>query len=84
MRFIIDNGMKSGIPSVEARKVVVTLYVPDLETWLKSIGITSTESVYVCAVTREGKILRTASENELKTVEDMKNYIDAVKSTMVH
>jgi hypothetical protein len=84
MRFIIDNGMRSGITSVEVRKAVVTLYVPDLEVWLKTTGITSTESVYVCAVNYEGKILRTASGNELKTAEDMKNYIDSVKSELAH
>ena len=84
MRFIIDNDMRSGIPSVEVQKAVVTLYVPDLEVWLKATGIASTESVYICAITHEGKILRTASENELKTAEDMKSYIDAVKSELAH
>jgi hypothetical protein len=84
MRFTIDNGMRSGIPSVEVRKAVVTLYVPDLEVWLETTGITSTESVYICAVTQEGKILRTASEYELKTAEDMKSYTDAVRSALAH
>jgi hypothetical protein len=40
-RFFIDNGMKGGIPDPEKRKVVVTLYVKDLEAWLAETGLGS-------------------------------------------
>jgi hypothetical protein len=74
-RFFIDNSMKAGIRDAEKRKVVVTLYVPDLDAWLAETGLGSKNSVYLMAVNRSGRVLKTARADSVGSAESMKNFI---------
>lgn len=79
-RFVINNGMKSGISSPEKRKAVVTLYIKDMKSWMTSMALRSTDDVYVCAVRKNGKVIACSSAKKLKTVEDARNLIAEIES----
>jgi hypothetical protein len=81
-RFFIDNGMKAGIRDAEKRKVVVTLYVKDLDAWLAETGLGSKDSVHLMAVTRSGRILRSARADMITDGEAMKTFIAQAQRQM--
>jgi hypothetical protein len=56
MQFVIDNGMRSGIPDRETRAATVTLYT-DVTAFTKALGIGSTKEISVLVVTPAGAIL---------------------------
>jgi hypothetical protein len=74
-RFFIDNGMRLGIPDEEKRKIVVTLYVKDLTAWLAETGLMTKDTVYLMAVTRSGRIVRSARGETLADVRLMKAFV---------
>jgi hypothetical protein len=81
-RFFIDNGMKGGILDPEKRKVVVTLYVKDLDAWLAETGLGSKSSVHLMAVTRSGRIVQSARAEALADVEAVKSFIAGAQKQM--
>ena len=56
MRFIIDNGMRSGIKDTAARASTITLYI-DVKEFTRSLGIANTQQVATFVVTPAGEIL---------------------------
>ena len=56
MRFIIDNGMRSGIPDSTARERTITLYI-DREPFIEELDIPSKDSIEVLLVNDAGEIL---------------------------
>ncbi|MGL4440136.1 MAG: hypothetical protein ACRCUE_12785 [Bosea sp. (in: a-proteobacteria)] len=74
-RFFIDNGMKSGIRDADKRKAVVTLYVKDLTAWLAETDLMTKDTVYLMAVTRSGRIVRSARGETLADVGMMKSFV---------
>jgi len=56
MRWVIDTGMRSGIPGKDARSHVWTAYT-DRQAFLKSCGIDSVKDIHVLVVARDGAIL---------------------------
>jgi hypothetical protein len=77
-RWFIDNGMRSGIPKIEARAKVVTLYVPDRAAWLKRVGIGGVDQTYAVLVGPKGDIHAVASQADLKTVAAMSEFVTRV------
>jgi hypothetical protein len=55
VRGFIDNGMRRGIPSAEARSHVVTVYT-DKKKFMATAGLPD-EDIHVVVVARDGKIL---------------------------
>lgn len=54
-RFMLDNGMRAGIPGVDTRARVLTLYVD--RQWLNGrLGIETVEEITLLLVTRDGTI----------------------------
>jgi hypothetical protein len=62
MRWIINTGMRGGIPSKEVRSHVWTAYTNKNE-FMKACGMTSTKDVYALVVDRSGNILAMESGN---------------------
>ena len=56
IRGFIDGGMRSGIPDTEVRASTVTLYL-DVRSFCRALGVTSTKTIAVLLVTRNGEIL---------------------------
>jgi hypothetical protein len=56
MQFVIDNGMRSGIPDRETRAATVTLYT-DVKAFTRAMGIQTTRQIVVLIVTPAGKVL---------------------------
>ncbi len=56
LRWIIDTGMRRGIPDSEARARTITLYI-DKAPFLKSLGITDEKRIYCFLVDRTGRVL---------------------------
>lgn len=54
-RFMLDNGMRAGIPNKETRARVLTLYV-DRDAFNDQLGITETDKITLLLVTRDGQI----------------------------
>jgi hypothetical protein len=81
-RFFIDNGMKGGIPNPQKRKLVVTLYVQNLDAWLAETGLNTKSSVHLMAVTRSGRIVRSARAEALADVEAVKGFIAEAQKQM--
>jgi hypothetical protein len=81
-RFFIDNGMKAGIPDAAKRKVVVTLYVQSLDAWLTETGLGTKSSVHLMAITRSGRIVRSARAETLADVEAVKGFIAEAQKQM--
>jgi hypothetical protein len=76
MRGVINNGMRGGIPSVQTRAKVVTLYVPNMDDWRRATGFTNPRGVYVAIIA--GGITKAAiASSELRTDADMQSFIDA-------
>jgi len=65
MRWFINTGMRSGIPSREIRSHVWTAYT-DMNDFMNSCGMPSTKNVYALVVDRSGKILAMESGNYSK------------------
>ncbi|MFX1512960.1 MAG: hypothetical protein ACFFCQ_10265 [Promethearchaeota archaeon] len=57
MRFIIDGGMRSGIPSRQARERTITIYINKRQ-FKEKLDISSENTIYLFLVTTDGKILR--------------------------
>jgi hypothetical protein len=75
-RGIINRGMRSGIPSVQTRSNVITLYVPDLYVWQRATGFTDPRAVYVAIMT--GGVLRgSILSTQLRTDADLQRFLDA-------
>jgi hypothetical protein len=55
-RFFIDNGMRGGIPNVQDRARVVTVYT-NKAAMMTAMGLPNETQVHVLVVTRMGKIL---------------------------
>jgi hypothetical protein len=60
MQFVIDNGMRSGIPDRENRAATVTLYT-DVAAFTRALGVESTKEIAVLVVTPTGGILARVS-----------------------
>jgi hypothetical protein len=60
MQFVIDNGMRSGIPDRETRAATVTLYT-DVAAFMRALGVESTREIAVLVVTPTGEILARVS-----------------------
>ena len=60
MRFIIDNGMRSGIHDPSARASTITLYI-DVKAFTQDLGLETTKSIAVLVVRPSGEILARAS-----------------------
>ena len=56
LRWIIDTGMRSGIPDPKARARTITLYI-DKAPFLKALGITDEKRIYCFLVDRTGRVL---------------------------
>jgi hypothetical protein len=56
LRWIIDSGMRRGIPDPKARARTITLYV-DKAPFLKALGITDETRIYCFLVDRTGRVL---------------------------
>ena len=56
MRWIINTGMRGGIPSKEVRSHVWTFYT-NKKAFMESCGIANPQNVYALVVDRSGKIL---------------------------
>jgi hypothetical protein len=56
MRFVIDNGMRSGIPDRETRAATVTLYT-NVRAFRRALGIRATRQISVLLVTPAGEVL---------------------------
>ncbi len=59
MRFIIDNGMRSGITDRTARAATITLYI-DVKEFTRALGLRDTKQIAVFVVTPSGEILARA------------------------
>ncbi len=75
VRGFIDNGMRRGIPSVEARAHVVTLYT-DKTAFKKAVGLPD-EDVHVLVVAKDGKVI--ARQSGIHTVVKATAIEDALK-----
>lgn len=56
MSFVIDGGMRFGIPSKKTREHTITLYL-DKERFKKQLGIPTESTIYLYMVDKEGNIL---------------------------
>jgi hypothetical protein len=56
MRFIIDNGMRSGIKDTAARASTITLYI-DVQEFTRALGLQDTQQIAVVVATPAGEIL---------------------------
>jgi hypothetical protein len=56
MQFVIDNGMRSGIPDRKTRAATVTLYT-DVKAFARALGIRTTRQIAVLVVTPAGEVL---------------------------
>ena len=56
LRWIIDTGMRRGIPDPKARARTITLYI-DKAPFLKALGITDEKRIYCFLVDRTGRVL---------------------------
>ncbi len=56
MQFVIDNGMRSGIPDRETRAATVTLYT-NVKAFMRALGIRTTRQIAVLVVTPAGEVL---------------------------
>ena len=76
LRWIIDNGMRGGIPDKEQRARTITLYL-DKKPFLKTLEISSEDRIYILVVNKNGKVLwRTegvASQEKLESLEAFLN-----------
>jgi hypothetical protein len=54
-RFFINEGMRRGIPKLEAREATITLYI-DKEPFREALDIPDEESIHILLVGREGRI----------------------------
>ncbi len=54
-RFWLDKGMASGIPSLEARKATITLYL-DKSGFRESLGIPNEETIHLFLVKADGSV----------------------------
>ncbi|MFW9965607.1 MAG: hypothetical protein ACFFEA_00500 [Candidatus Thorarchaeota archaeon] len=77
-RSIIDNGMRAGIPSRDARRRTITLYI-DKEPFKKKLEIPDESDIHLFLVTNEGEILWTESGaiSEQKSESLMQAFKDA-------
>jgi hypothetical protein len=56
LRWVIDTGMRRGIPDLKARARTITLYI-DKQPFLKALGISDERHIYCLLVDREGRVL---------------------------
>ena len=56
LRWIIDTGMRRGIPDQKARARTITLYI-DKAPFLKALGITDEKQIHCFLVDRTGRVL---------------------------
>jgi hypothetical protein len=56
MRFVVDNGMRSGIRETEARASTITLYL-DVKDFTRSLGLQTTQQIAFLVVKPSGEIL---------------------------
>jgi hypothetical protein len=56
LRWIIDTGMRRGIPDSKARARTITLYI-DKAPFLKALGMTDEKHIYCFLVDRTGRVL---------------------------
>jgi hypothetical protein len=75
VRWFIDNGMRSGIPSEATRAHVVTLYVPNRTAWIKQVGIGSAKETYAVLVAADGMVTAVAPQSKLATREQMRAFL---------
>jgi hypothetical protein len=74
----INNGMRSGIPSIQTRGQVVTLYVPNMEVWRRATGFTDPRGVYVAIISPTG-LKAAVSSSTIRNDGDLQRFIDANK-----
>ncbi len=56
MSFVIDGGMRSGIPDKDTRERTITLYI-NKNPFKESLGIEDENTIYLFLIKRSGKIL---------------------------
>ncbi len=75
MRFMIDGGMRAGIPDKSVRKRTITVYLNKNE-FRKSLDIPSENTIYLFLITKKGDILwRSEGEYTPIKAEELKNNI---------
>lgn len=77
-RFVIETGMKAGIPSEATRSRVVSLYVKDRKAFAAAIGLGEAQIVYLVALGANGRVLASKPAQEIATQQQMDAFVAAV------
>jgi len=56
MRFMIDGGMRAGIPDKRVRKRTITIYI-NKSKFKKQLNITSEDTIYLFLINKKGEII---------------------------
>ncbi len=77
MSFMIDGGMRAGIPSKEVRERTITIYIKKSQ-FKKALDILSEQTIYIFLINKKGEILWRESGvyNDLKA-EQLTDYLKA-------
>ncbi len=77
MQFVIDSGMRSGIPDRETRAATVTLYT-NVKAFKRALGIRTTRQIVVLLVTPEGEVrAQVSGRYSSKTAAPIATVLDA-------
>jgi len=80
MRFMIDGGMRSGIPDKAVRKRTITLYV-NKTPFKKKLKIRSEDTIYLFLMNKNGEIIwRSEGSFDKKKFESLEEYIKKQES----
>ena len=74
-RFIIQSGMKAGIPEQATRGRVVTLYVNDRKAFAAALGLGREQIVYLVALGANGNVVASAPAREIATQPQMTAFL---------
>jgi hypothetical protein len=76
LRWIIDNGMRGGIPDKQQRARTITLYL-DKKPFLKKLGISAEDRICVLLVNKSGEVVwRAEGVASQAKLESLEAYID--------
>jgi len=82
MRFVIDNGMRSGIPETSARASTIPLYL-EVKEFMSALGVSTPRQILALVVTPSGEILARASGRFSDDgAAEISRALDAARGTM--
>jgi len=81
MRFMIDGGMKAGIPSLETRQRTITIYI-NKNKFKRKLGIKTEQTIYIYLLKNDEILWQETGELTEEKIKSLEDFFTNIKDDL--